>query len=203
MFNSWRHIVAGVVVCLAMNANAQAGIVVDFGQDEYVVQPGQDFQVQVLLDADDAQAGIQALTGGLFTMGIKVTFASDKANVAAVTAIVLPDEINGDGVGGPAFKEVGSGFGRAAGAVGLSAPDFYRDVLLATITISDLNVGPYPYTLSLSSYYGAAKTDFMDGNGTDLHKLSRPIRSYRRIGLACIRADHRGGLSCIVGYVEG
>ena len=171
MLNSWRYIVVGVAVCVALNASTQAGVVVDFGQDGYVIQPGQDFQVQVLLDADDTQAGIQALADGLFSMGIKVTFASDRANVAAITDIVLPDAINGDGVGGPAFKEVGSGFGRAAGAVSLSAPDFYRDALLATITISDLGAGPYPYEISLSPYYGAGKTDFMDGNGTDLDSV--------------------------------
>jgi small ligand-binding sensory domain FIST len=160
-----------VAVCLALSTNAQAGIVVGFDQDEYIIQPGQDFLVQVLLDGDDQQDGIQALPGGLFSMGIKVTFASHKANAADIAAIFLPDEINGNGVGGPAFKGVGAGFGRAAGAVSLSAPDFYRGALLATITITDLNIGSYPYELSLSSYYGAGKTDFLDGNGTDLDSV--------------------------------
>ena len=157
-----------VLVVVSFSGFVQADVIVHFDKDEYNIQPGDDFQVQVLLDADDAQPGTQALPNGLFSMGIQVTFASEKANVADISVIVLPDPINGDGVGGDAFKEVGTGFARAAGAVALSAPDFYRDSLLATITISDLNVGPYPYELSLSSYYGAGKTDFMDGSGADL-----------------------------------
>jgi hypothetical protein len=168
MLSLWRYAAVGLVACLVMSASAQAGVQVVFDKDEYVIQPGQDFQVQVLLDGDDAQAGIQPLPNDLFSMGIQVTFGSDKASVADTTAIVLPAEIDGDGVGGPAFKDVGSGFARTAGAVGLSATEYYGDSLLATITISDLNAGPYPYELSLSSCYGAGQTNFMDGIGTDL-----------------------------------
>lgn len=130
---------------MVLSANAQAGVQVHFDQDEHVIQPGQDFQVQVLLDGDDTQPGTQALAGTLFSMGIKVAFGSDKANVADITAIVLPDEINGDGVGDPAFKEVGSGFACTTGAVGLEDcltvldfPEHHRRRLRSTNMLESL-----------------------------------------------------------------
>ena len=152
MLSSWRYIVAGVAVCLILSANAQAGILVDFDQDEYAVQPGQDFQVQVLLDADDTQTGTQALTGGLLSMGIMLTFDSASANVASTNMIVIPPELNSDGLGGPAFKTVGAGFAGASGALSLSATEGYDGAMLATITVTNLASLGSSYDLNLGLY---------------------------------------------------
>lgn len=152
MLNLWRYAAVGLVACLVMSASAQAGVQVVFDKDEYVIQPGQDFQVQVLLDGDDAQAGNQALVSGLLSMGFMVTFDGANADVASTDLIVLPSDLNSDGLGGPAYKTVGSGFAGAAGALSLSATEGYGDFLLATITVANLAPADSTYDLSLGLY---------------------------------------------------
>jgi len=152
MLSSWRYVIVGMVACLVLGTNAQAGVQAIFDEDEYVVQAGQDFQVQVLLDGDDALSGNQALPNGLLSMGFMVTFDGANADVASTDLIVLPSELNSDGLGGPAYKTVGSGFAGASGALGLSATEGYGDSLLATITVANLAPADSTYDLSLGLY---------------------------------------------------
>lgn len=142
---------------------------VHFDQGDYLISPGQTFQVQILLDMDTSVTGDQVPAAGLFSMGAQMTWGASNASVVDIAAIVLPSALNGDGIGGPPYKAVGSGFAAFAGAESLSATEGYKDPLLATISITDSSVlHTYPYTLSIGLYYAVPKTNFMDFAGTDL-----------------------------------
>ena len=143
-----------VAVCavLALSSTAQAGIIVDFDQERYEVQPGEDFPVQILLDADGEQLGMQSLANGLLSMGAMMTFESSNANIASTDMIVLPPELNSDGLAGPAYKTVAPGSAGASGALILSATEGYDGALLATITVTNLAPLGSEYELNLDVY---------------------------------------------------
>ncbi len=148
---------------------ADAALTVGFDQDTYVTQPTQSFQVQVHLDADWSSPATPALGPGLFSMGLRICMDEDYFGIDGPESIVLPAELDGDGLGGPAVRTIYMttfGFG-TAGAVDLMATEGYTDSLLATFTLETC-CRPGDYTISLNPYYCAPQANFLDFEGNVL-----------------------------------
>jgi hypothetical protein len=141
------------LACVGLATTSQAGVIVHFDQAAYSVSPGGTVSVQVLLDMDSTTVGDQVPANGLLSMGFKITYPGAKVEVTDASAIVLPAELNSDGLGGPAPRAFGAGYVGAAGALSLSATSGYKNSLLATVTIHDLAPAQDSYTLALGKYY--------------------------------------------------
>ena len=160
MFSSWRYIVIGVAVCLALSAKAQASVLVDFDQDEYTAQPNQEFDVSILVDQG-------SLSSGLLSMGVGIAF---NANYAEVVSISIVAELDGDGSGAPGHRQSGAGFGTAAGFS--AGTGTYTGTELVTFrlrnlaTAADLLPGD-SYPISLSFFDNTAGfANFIDGGSS-------------------------------------
>jgi hypothetical protein len=163
---------AGVLCVLLMSyATAPAiPILVGFDQDIYRISPGETFAVRVLFDWDgDPANGEQPHPPtGLFSMGVRVMFDSAQAVVGSYGDIVLPAELDGDGLGGPAPKDIGPGYAGAFGGADPFGQQGYADTWLATFMVTDLSVvAPGSYDLGLDFYYPRAGTqsNFTDYDG--------------------------------------
>ena len=160
MLNSWRYIVAGVAVCLALSSNAQASVLVDFDQDEYTAQPNQEFDVSILVDQG-------SLSSGLLSMGVGIAF---DANYAEVVSISIVAALDNDGSGAPGPTPSGAGFGTAAGFFANTGT--YTGTELVTFhlrnlaTAADLLPGD-SYPISLSFFDNTASfANFIDGGSS-------------------------------------
>jgi hypothetical protein len=158
-----KRVLGCMLVVLFAGSAVNAAMIVEFDQDVYTVTPGADTVItaNIMFDADDSTAGWQPMPGGLFSMGVKVIYSATDAQVGSVADITIPAEINGDGVGGPAFKEVGSGYAGGAGSRDLADATGYDGTLLVTILIKDISPLPFqPYSLTLAPYF-ATKANFV------------------------------------------
>jgi hypothetical protein len=145
--------VGAVFVGLFVCSQVRASPMVHFDNSTYTVSSGGTFSVQILLDMDSTTAGDQVSADGLLSMGFKITYPGAKAEVTDSSVIVLPAELNSDGLGGAAPKSFGAGYAGAAGALSLSATSGYKNPLLATVTIHDLAPANDSFTLTLGKYY--------------------------------------------------
>lgn len=167
-----KRVLGCLLVVLLVGMAANAAMVVKFDQNVHTVTPGANSVItaNIMFDADDTTPGWQLMPGGLFSMGVKVMYSVTDAKVNSTADITLPVEINGDGVGGPAFKAVGSDYAGCAGARGLTDETGYDGTLLATFMITDISPLPFqPYTLTLAPYFATKANfiDFAEGNGLD------------------------------------
>jgi hypothetical protein len=160
MLNSWRYIVVGVAICLALGANAQADIMVDTDQVEYFVQPAppaQEFDVSILVDQG-------SLNSGLMSMGVGIKFDANYAEVVSINIVVSLDN---DGTGAPGHRQSGAGFGAAAGFYANTGT--YTGTELVTFRLRNLATaaGLLPgdsYPISLGFFDNTAGfTNFIDG----------------------------------------
>lgn len=158
MLSSWRYVVAGVVACLVLGTNAQAGVQVQFNQDEYAVQADQEFDVSILVNQTD-------LSAGLMSMGVGIAFDSAYAEVLSIDVVTALDD---DGTGAPGHRQFGAGYGRAAGF--FADAGTYTNGQLVTFHMrnlaTQLDLAPgdsYPLTLGL--FDGTASfANFVDGD---------------------------------------
>jgi hypothetical protein len=155
-------VVAAVLHCL-LAISARADFVIRFNQQEYVVPPQQEFVAQLLIDP--------APTNGLASFGLILTFDAIRAQIADINSILVPIQLNFNGVNGPgALKATGNGFGAVKGTVNFFNDPLqpYFGSLLATFRIT--NLGSEQYTLGAELYrtLGAAESIFVDGAGTIL-----------------------------------
>ncbi len=161
----WGWVSAALIAASA----AQGAYTVRFGEEIVSIVAGETFLVRIVLDADDAEPGNQPLPSGLFSMGIEVTYDPAHAEVAGPDAIVLPAEIDGDGVGGPAPKAVEPGRSAVTGAVALDAVEGYMGGLLATFEISDRSSAPgTTYLLTPGFFFQDTRVNFLDFEGNIL-----------------------------------
>ena len=149
---------------------AQAGIGIHLDQDEYFVNPGEAFDAQVLLDANDLTLGDQPLASGLFSYGLRLTFNSIDAHVEDTTQINVPPELDFNGFDAGAIKDLGDGFAAVKGTIDAVAFEPYYGTLLATVSITDLtppNLAPDYYTMNMEIYrtLGPSEQVFLDFTG--------------------------------------
>lgn len=169
---------ASVLVALACfavpftSSTAIAGGTAGFDQAVYTVTPGQTFQAQVHFDSNDSLAGYQALSSGLWTFGLKVSYPGSKAEVGSVADIILPLALQDNGAGDAALKAVVAGEAKVFGGVNLfTASDGYKDSLLVTFDITNLAPLGDSYQLTLGRYSASPTfanfTDFGTGESID------------------------------------
>jgi hypothetical protein len=157
-----RHVVVWLItLAFIFAARTHAALIVDFDQDSYALAQGQNFDVQVHLDADDATPGMQPLPEQLFSFGFKMNFDSTKVSVESVE--VVP-ELDFFLFGPGAQISVDAGVASVKGNVALGTSD-YIGTLLATLTLTDL--APEPYSLTLADNKSSPTDDvFVDGANT-------------------------------------
>jgi hypothetical protein len=150
-------------LCLAV-AHARAAQL-RFDHSVYDAVPGQPFQVRVLLDMDESLPGDQMPPPGLLTLGLRVTFDPTNAVAGGASAILLPPEMNDNGLGGPPVRETGPGY---AGAYGARPPPpigetGYTNPLLVTITLTNLSARSF--TIRPGLFYSSTLANFTDFDG--------------------------------------
>ncbi len=147
------------MVCSATLSPAQHQI--HFDKPVYKITRGQSFEVQVLIDP----------APGLSSYGVAASFPDGNASVSNATAILLPTDLEFNGVrGGGAVKSVGPGFAAFKGTVDFapSPAPIHNTNILATITLQDLGVGSYTLNLSFFNTLGLTEQIFVDGVGNVL-----------------------------------
>lgn len=148
-----------VALALLLLASPTPAGQLHFERSTYTVSPGDSFEVRVYLDMDENTPGDQLPASGLFSVGAQITY--DPANATStVNDIVLPAAVDGNGIGGPAFKDAGAGYVGAAGVVDFDATEGYMDSLVMTVTITDLATGTYP--LDVEFYFVPPTANFVE-----------------------------------------
>ena len=161
---TWHGLLALLAV-LALADSSAAGVIVEFNQDEFDINSGDSFDVQILIDGDDATPGFQPVEDGLLTYGVKLTYDSGVAIVPTVAAIDVETELDHLAFGSPAETDRGEVFARATGNADLNPVTPYMGTLLVTMSILDLGaVAPgssYSLTLAIDDI---GRAMFRDGN---------------------------------------
>ena len=130
-----------------------------FGQSAYTVGLGGTVEVQVLLDTDEAP-GDQMPAGGIFSMGVEITFEPGGAVVSDTNDLALPAGLDGNGIGGPAIKGLQSDCAGAAGAVGFVATTGHDDPVILTVSITGASAGTH--TLGLGLLFDSPQANFVE-----------------------------------------
>jgi hypothetical protein len=144
----------------ATNCIASTSYLVTFGQEQYVIQGGETFPVQVFISP--------APPAGLYSLGLKMRLNSTNAQISGVGAISVPADFSFDGPRAQsAVVAVGSNF-----AAIKSTTQFYSDslhsssnALLATFFITDKAPGSYQLQLEFFNTLGPTENIFVDGAG--------------------------------------
>ncbi len=152
---------------------AWAATRVFFDKDEYVVSAvGENFDVQILIDADDRTPEIEPVRGGLFSFGTELVFDPAKAEVSGPAAVKTTAELDNFGFFSGAYTEVAAGRAGAKGNIDQVANPLvpYEGSLLATLTLTNkaAPVDLYPLQLDFFRTLGATEQLFVDGTGTAL-----------------------------------
>ena len=153
-----------VSLALLCAGGVAGGFSVHFHQDVYTILPFETVTAHVLFDYDGTTPGDQPPPLGLFSMGIEIFFPAALAQVPDQDAIVIPDPLNGDGIGGPAPKRVGPGHAGASGAIDLFAAEGYMAPLLASFIIHPLDLGSF--ALDLDFFFTDTRANFVDFGGS-------------------------------------
>jgi hypothetical protein len=127
---------------------AMAAPLVGFDQPLFLALPGEDFQVQVLLDMDDTTAGLQGAEGGLISMGVRLDFDN---TAIRVDDIVLPAALDPQGPDAlPALQIIANdeGYALVQASVGLLDPP-YAQPLLVSFSLHRLSAEDTMLTLGL------------------------------------------------------
>ena len=161
----WAALVCGCVLLAAGGVDASP--TVRFEQGQYFVEPGEAWDVRILLDADAATPAPDALANGLFSFGVKVTFNGLQAGAASIT---VPEELDHLGFDPGAAEVTASSFAAAKGNIDMLAFVPYRGTLLATVRLADLAPASSTYQLHLDFYrtLGPGEQVFLDGAGNVL-----------------------------------
>lgn len=166
-----RLLFAGVLGALMLGLSGFAGAAVSVHTEKptYVIAPGQEFDIRVFLDADDALVGDQALDKGLFSFGVKLVFDPLKLSIAGVSGITAPSALNFNGFNAGALRQVGTGFAGVKGNINQNVFEVYEDTLIATFRVKDLSGGgTYGVGLQLHKTLGDSEQLFLDGDGNVL-----------------------------------
>jgi len=135
-----------------------------FNQQNYVVQPGGTFEVQVLI--------APVPVSGLFSFGVKLLVDPAAARINGASAIVVSEPFSYDGprAAFPVTAD-GEGFAAVKGTTDFFDParPVFMETVLATFILTDLG-GPDTYVLQLESFntLGATEQVFVDGGGVVL-----------------------------------
>jgi len=157
-----RAAVAVLVVGWVWSASGQA-IGVRFDREDYVVQPGASVAIQVSLDT--------TLAKGLYSYGEVLVYDPLAGRVVDLDSIVVPTELNFNGVEGPgALKHISDGAVGVKGTVDFFAQSTasYSGRVLATFKILPLAPGDYVLKLKPFNTLGPTESVFIGGDGTKL-----------------------------------
>ncbi len=146
--NAARYAIRLLITLLLLSSSAPAARL-HFEQSAYAVTAGETLQVRVLVDMDEAVPGDQIPSGGLFSMGVRVTFSPSGVALPGADNLVLPAELNGNGLGGLPEKRIGPDYVGAAGAIAFESNEGYQNPLMLTVNIADLSPGTYSLGLGL------------------------------------------------------
>jgi hypothetical protein len=161
MWNKPRGL--ALFLCLSLTFCASAQVQVRFDQARYVINPGDKFQVQVLIDPIPA--------AGLSSFGVVVTAPDTNAETLGLTSIVAATNLDFNGVrGAGAVKSVGNSVAAIKGTVNfdLSPAQPSRQAVIATVTLQDLGMGSYAIRLAGFNTLGPTEQLFVDGGGAVL-----------------------------------
>jgi hypothetical protein len=156
-----------MIVFAIANRSAVGGILVKFDTLDYSVAPGGSISGQVLIDGDGATAPVDAVPSGLFSFGVKITFATSNAAPGSVTVVPAIDYL---GTVAGAETTLSPGLEAAKGNVEYTAFIPYPGAELMEFTLTNL-AGPgthYALTLALNNSLGPTENVFIDGTGTTL-----------------------------------
>ena len=152
-------LLAAVIPCMSAHAAA-----LHFDQAEYMVDVGGTFEVRVLLDMDDSTPGDQVPASGLFSAGSQVTFSASGLSVGGPADIVLPEELDGNGLGGPPTKVAAPGRAGGAGVISFLAETGYPHPTVLTVTLTA--DAPGLFTLTPGLLNSPPLANFLDFEGT-------------------------------------
>jgi hypothetical protein len=155
---------------LGWAVNLAAAPLLHFDRESYLVVPGQQFQVQIFLDADDRIVGDQILAAGLFSYGVMITFDNTGAEVPSSSAIKAPAELDYNGFEQGALKAVGAGFAAVKGTINMNNFQPYFGTLISSIsiTITAAPMSTFPLAMQIYRTTGPNEDVFNDFNGVKL-----------------------------------
>ncbi len=130
----------------------QPAINLRFAKSSYGVLAGTKLLLEVNLDTNAIVDGEQGIPSGLFSFGIKITFPTSLGEVVSVADITVPEELNSDGLNGPAAKAIGAGFAAVKGALPLSATAGYTGAHLASFNLTTNHQAVGSFAIGLEIY---------------------------------------------------
>ena len=161
-----------ILLCSFISACATQAIAatVHLDKDLYIVNgPGEQFEVQILIDGNSMNDGDDPVRGGLFSFGTKMTFDSTKAEVDSMTVVPALDFF---GFNAGATVEIKPGSAGAEGNIDQFENPLvpYEDALLATLTVTNnaSAVDSYPLTLDFFRDLAPTEQQFINGDGVIL-----------------------------------
>lgn len=140
-----------------------------FAQEEYRAVQGDEIRIDVYLDMNESEPGDQPPAAGLFSVGVLVRFEAGGVGVATTDDVILPPELDSNGLGGPPDKTVDAVSAGASGVVPFSATEGYGGTKVLSLRVRLPSSGRYAMELSL--FYGEPGTNFLDFEGTLLDPL--------------------------------
>lgn len=141
-----------------------------FDKDEYVVSSvGEMFEVQILIDADDATSQIEPVRTGLFSFGAEVSYESTKAQVVGSSALETASPLDFFQFVPGALTEVDAGRAASKGNIDQVPEPVvpYTGSLLMKLTMTNL-ASPtdlYPLELDFFRTLGDTEQIFLNGAG--------------------------------------
>lgn len=166
----WTWVVAVLLYCGALfQANltaAEPAYHLRFDRSQYVINPGQEFEVQVLIDPVPPE--------GLFSFGVLLGFPQTNAVVIGASSIQPVTILSHDGPRGSSpVVGFGPGFAAAKGSADLfdERRPSSTNALLVTFLVRDQRAGAYSLSLTNFNTLGPSEQIFVDGAGGVLDPL--------------------------------
>ena len=169
-FTRLAVIVLAILCCVAERCVADE-IIVRLDQPVYVVSgPGDPVIAQVLIDGNSDRQGLQPVSDGLFSAGLKILFDERKATVGSKADVTVQRELNYFGFSAPAFVST-TPSGEVSIHGNISQADIplkiYQGSVLGAVRMTNraTAVDRYPLELDFSQDLGPNEDFFVDGNG--------------------------------------
>lgn len=159
-----------VVLVSDLSSNTEMKLV--FDQQTLNISSGDNYLIRVSLDADILSSEFDSLTNGLFSYGVLLRFPPGAANLKSLDKIVVPPELDFNGISSGAFKNNGQDYVGVKGNVDLNSGSLYNGSLIAEFTMNDSSVETFYYfTVELFRTLGQTESLFINGDGEILDSL--------------------------------
>ena len=205
-FTRAAAVVLASLGCFAKQCVADE-IIVRLDQPVYVVSgPGDVVTAQVLIDGNADRQGLQPVSDGLFSAGLKILFDDRKATVDSKANVIVKRELDYFGFSAPALVST-TPSGEVSIHGNISQADvplkIYQGSVLGSVRMTNraTAVDRYPLELDFSRDLGPNEDFFVDGKGITRDASIRFIPSEVVVAEAPAQGDLDGDGT--VGWISG